>query len=84
MKNSALFIVLAFALGLGVGLYSGYRKGMRTPEFENYMHNLERVDSCSRVLVERHNLTDVDGSDEMSDLLDAYCSIDSFLTDYCY
>ena len=84
MKNSALFIVLAFALGLGVGLYSGYRNGMRNPDFCNYVENLERVDSCSRVLVDRHNLPDIDGSDEMSELLDAQCSIDSFLTDYCY
>lgn len=82
--RKSFFVLLAFALGLGIGEYSGYRKGMRTPEFENYVHNLERVDSCSRVLVERHNLTDVDGSDEMSDLLDAYCGIDSFLTNYCY
>lgn len=82
--RKSFIILLAFALGLGIGEYSGYRKGMRTPEFENYVHNLERVDSCSRVLVERHNLTDVDGSDEMSDLLDAYCGIDSFLTNYCY
>ena len=82
--RKSFIILLAFALGLGIGEYSGYRKGMRTPEFENYVHNLERVDSCSRVLVERHNITDVDGSDEMSDLLDAYCSIDSFLTEYCY
>lgn len=82
--RKSFIILLAFAIGLGIGEYSGYRKGMRTPEFENYVHNLERVDSCSRVLVERHSLTDVDGSDEMSDLLDAYCSIDSFLTDYCY
>lgn len=82
--RKSFIILLAFALGLGIGEYSGYRKGMRTPEFENYVRNLERVDSCSRVLVERHNLTDVDGSDEMSDLLNAYCSIDSFLTNYCY
>lgn len=82
--RKSFFVLLAFALGLGIGEYSGYRKGMHTPEFENYVHNLERVDSCSRVLVERHNLTDVDGSDEMSDLLDAQCSIDSFLMDYCY
>lgn len=84
MKNSALFIILAFALGLGVGLYSGYRNGMRNPDFCKYVENLERVDSCSRVLVDRHNLSDADGSDEMSELLDVYCSIDSFLTDYCY
>lgn len=82
--RKSFFILLAFALGLGIGEYSGYRKGMRTPEFENYVRNLERVNSCSRVLVERHNLADVDGSDEMSDLLDAYCGIDSFLTNYCY
>lgn len=82
--RKSFFVLLAFALGLGIGEYSGYRKGMRTSEFENYVRNLERVDSCSRVLVERHNLADVDGSDEMSDLLDAYCGIDSFLTDYCY
>ena len=82
--RKSFIILLAFALGLGIGEYSGYRKSMCTPEFENYVRNLERVDSCSRVLVERHNLADVDGSDEMSDLLDAQCSIDSFLTDYCY
>ena len=82
--RKSFFVLLAFALGLGIGEYSGYRKGMRTPEFENYVENLERVDSCSRVLVNRHNLTDVDGSDEMSDMLDAQCSIDSFLTNYCY
>ena len=80
----SFFVLLAFALGLGIGEYSGYRKGMRTPEFEKYVRNLERVDSCSRVLVERHNLADVDGSDEMSDLLNAYCGIDSFITNYCY
>ena len=82
--RKSFIILLAFALGLGIGEYSGYRKGMRTPEFENYVRNLERVDSCSRVLVERHNLPDIDGSDEMSELLDAYCRIDSFLTNYCY
>ena len=82
--RKSFMILLAFALGLGIGEYSGYRKGMRTPEFENYVRNLERVDSCSRVLVERHNLPDIDGSDEMSELLDAYCGIDSFLTNYCY
>ena len=82
--RKSFFVLLAFALGLGIGEYSGYRKSMCTPEFENYVENLERVDSCSRVLVERHNLADVDGSDEMSDLLDAYCGIDSFLTNYCY
>ena len=82
--RKSFIILLAFALGLGIGEYSGYRKGMRTPEFENYVYNLERVDSCSRVLVDRHNLPDIDGSDEMSELLDAYCSIDSFLTEYCY
>lgn len=81
MKNSALFIILAFALGLIVGNHSGYRKGMRTPEFENYVRNLERVDSCSRVLVDRHDLPDIDGSDEMSDLLQAYHDIDVFLDD---
>lgn len=83
MKKS-FFVLLAFALGLGIGEYSGYRKGMRTPEFENYVRNLERVDSCSRVLVDRHNLPDIDGSDEMSELLDAYCGIDSFLMNYCH
>ena len=82
--RKSFMILLAFALGLGIGEYSGYRKNMCTPEFENYVRNLERVDSCSRVLVERHNLADADGSDEMSDLLDAYCGIDSFLTNYCY
>ena len=82
--RKSFIILLAFALGLGIGEYSGYRKGMRTPEFEKYVHNLERVDSCSRVLVDRHNLPDIDGSDEMSDLLDAQCGIDSFLTNYCY
>ena len=82
--RKSFVVLLTFALGLGIGEYSGYRKGMCTPEFENYVHNLERVDSCSRVLVDRHNLPDVDGSDEMSDLLDAQCSIDSFLTNYCY
>lgn len=82
--RKSFFVLLAFALGLGIGEYSGYRKGMCTPEFEKYVHNLERVDSCSRVLVDRHNLPDIDGSDEMSDLLDAQCSIDSFLTDYCH
>ena len=82
--RKSFFVLLAFALGLGIGEYSGYRKGMRTPEFEKYVRNLERVDSCSRVLVERHNLADVDGSDEMSDLLNAYCGIDSFITNYCY
>lgn len=82
--RKSFIILLAFALGLGIGEYSGYRKGMCTPEFESYVRNLERVDSCSRVLIERHNLADADGSDEMSDLLDAQCSIDSFLTDYCY
>lgn len=79
-----IFVLFAFALGFGIGEYSGYRKGMRTPEFENYVRNLERVDSCSRVLVERHNLADADGSDEMSDMLDAYCGIDSFLMNRCY
>ena len=83
MKKSFI-ILLAFALGLGIGEYSGYRKSMCTPEFENYVRNLERVDSCSRVLIDRHNLPDADGSDEMSELLDAYCGIDSFLTNYCY
>lgn len=82
--RKSFIILLAFALGLGIGEYSGYRKSMCTPEFENYVRNLERVDSCSRVLVDRHNLPDIDGSDEMSELLDAQCSIDSFLTDYCY
>ena len=82
--RKSFFVLLAFAIGLGIGEYSGYRKGMRTPEFEKYVRNLERVDSCSRVLVERHNLADVDGSDEMSDLLNAYCGIDSFITNYCY
>lgn len=84
MKKTSIFILVAFALGLIIGNYSGYRKGMRTPEFENYVRNLERVDSCSRVLVHEHNLTDIDGSDNMATLLDAYCSIDSFLTEYCY
>lgn len=79
--RKSFIILLAFALGLGIGEYSGYRKGMRTPEFENYMHNLERVDSCSRVLVDRHDLPDIDGSDEMSDLLQAYHDIDEFLDD---
>lgn len=82
--RKSFMILLAFALGLGIGEYSGYRKGMCTPEFENYVRNLERVDSCSRVLVDRHNLPDIDGSDEMSELLDAYCGIDSFLMNYCY
>lgn len=82
--RKAFFVLLAFAIGLGIGEYSGYRKSMRTPEFENYVRNLERVDSCSRVLIDRHNLPDIDGSDEMSELLDAYCGIDSFLTNYCY
>ena len=82
--RKSFIILLAFALGLCIGEYSGYRKSMCTPEFENYVENLERVDSCSRVLVDRHNLPDIDGSDEMSELLDAQCSIDSFLTDYCY
>ena len=82
--RKSFFVLLAFVLGLGIGEYSGYRKGMRTPEFENYVHNLERVDSCSRVLVDRHNLPDIDGSDEMSELLGAQCRIDSFLTNYCY
>lgn len=81
MKNSALFIILAFALGLGVGLYSGYRNGMRNPDFRNYVENLERVDSCSRVIIDRHDLVDKDGSDEMSDLLQAYHDIDEFLDD---
>ena len=80
--RKSFFVLLAFALGLGIGEYSGYRKGMRTPEFEKYVHNLERVDSCSRVLVDRHNLPDIDGSDEMSELLDAYCGIDSFLMNH--
>ena len=79
--RKSFIILLAFALGLGIGEYSGYRKGMRTPEFENYVHNLERVDSCSRVLVDRHDLPDIDGSDEMSDLLQAYHDIDEFLDD---
>ena len=82
--RKSFFVLLAFALGLGIGEYSGYRKSMCTPEFESYVRNLERVDSCSRVLVDRHNLPDVDGSDEMSELLDAYCGIDSFLMNYCY
>ena len=79
--RKSFIILLAFALGLGIGEYSGYRKGMRTPEFENYVHNLERVDSCSRVLVDRHDLPDIDGSDEMSDLLQAYHDTDEFLDD---
>ena len=79
--RKSFIILLAFSLGLGIGEYSGYRKGMRTPEFENYVHNLERVDSCSRVLVDRHDLPDIDGSDEMSDLLQAYHDIDEFLDD---
>lgn len=82
--RKSFIVLLAFALGLGIGEYSGYRKGMRTPEFENYVRNLEIVDSCSRVLIHEHDLTDTDGSDNMSTLLDAYCSIDSFLTEYCY
>lgn len=82
--RKSFFVLLAFAIGLGIGEYSGYRKSMCTPEFENYVRNLERVYSCSRVLVDRHNLPDIDGSDEMSELLDTYCSIDSFLTNYCY
>lgn len=82
--RKSFVVLLAFALGLGIGEYSGYRKGMRTPEFEKYVHNLECVDSCSRVLVDRHNLPDIDGSDEMSELLDAYCGIDSFLMNYCH
>lgn len=84
MKKTSIFILVAFVLGLIIGNYSGYRKGMRTPEFENYVRNLEIVDSCSRVLIHEHDLTDTDGSDNMSTLLDAYCSIDSFLTEYCY
>ena len=79
--RKSLVILLTFALGLGIGEYSGYRKGMRTPEFESYVRNLERVDSCSRVLVDRHDLPDIDGSDEMSDLLQAYHDIDEFLDD---
>ena len=79
--RKSFIILLAFARGLGIGEYWGYRKGMRTPEFENYVHNLERVDSCSRVLVDRHDLPDIDGSDEMSDLLQAYHDIDEFLDD---
>lgn len=79
--RKSFIILLAFALGLGIGEYSGYRKGMRTPEFEKYVHNLERVDSCSRVIVDRHDLPDIDGSDEMSDLLQAYHDIDEFLDD---
>ena len=54
---------------------------MRNPDFCNYVENLERVDSCSRVIVDRHDLPDIDGSDEMSDLLQAYHDIDEFLDD---
>ena len=84
MKKKLLFILLTFVLGLGIGEYLGYRKSMRTPEFEGYVRNLERVDSCSRVLIDKHNLTDADGSDEMSDLLDAYAKIDTFIIERCY
>ena len=84
MKKTNAFILVAFTIGLILGHYAGFRMGMRNPAFCKYVENLERVDSCSRVLVDRHNLPDIDGSDEMSELLDAYCGIDSFLMNYCH
>lgn len=46
-------------------------------ESTRYTKLLERADSLSRVIMDNNNLLDVDGSDEMSELLDIRCQIDS-------
>lgn len=46
-------------------------------ESTRYTKLLERADSLSRVIMDNNNLLDVDGSDEISELLDIRCQIDS-------
>ena len=46
-------------------------------ESTRYTKLLERADSLSRVIMDNNNLLDADGSDEMSELLNIRCQIDS-------
>mgnify|MGYP004626822109 CR=1 FL=1 len=75
----SLTVVLSFIAGLFIG-NCVHAKCSET--HDAYDEQLETIKTLSEKIIDKNNVVDMDGSDDMQDLLDAYNKADSIIMNY--
>lgn len=86
-KTWQVIVAVLWVTAIGMGCHAaGYNIGQAEAERkfeysqEELIHQLLRIDSLSRAIIDNNGLLDTDGSDTMSDYLKECCKLDSMVS----
>ena len=79
------FVSLMVAISFMTGLFIGNCAHAKYSKIHDaYDEQLETIKTLSWKIIDKNNVVDIDGSDDMQDLLDAYNKADSITMNCCY